>query len=219
MPEVLELPQRPWSELLHSFLGWSEGLMFLLEEPAALREIVDMLEQKIACLVSDIARYSPGTSFFPRTTLTPVRPARLIPGEPRAQLCKNRAGAARRRESASWCMWADPSAVFFPAPARCGVDCVQGISGPPQGDSTLAGGARPGGAGHGAVGRDRAGVAAGLVLGWGLPRRGGGGVHAGCRDPLMMVGVADRIPADALPAKVSTLSRIERRGVHLVFSS
>jgi len=30
--DVIELPMRPYSDLLHSFLGWTEGLMIAMEE-------------------------------------------------------------------------------------------------------------------------------------------------------------------------------------------
>jgi hypothetical protein len=52
---ALELPQRPWSELFHAFLGWSEGLMLFLEAPDALQGIVQSLEAALAGLVAEVA--------------------------------------------------------------------------------------------------------------------------------------------------------------------
>jgi hypothetical protein len=52
---AIELPQRPWSELFHAFLGWSEGLMLFLEEPDSLQAISAALEKKLQGLVAEAA--------------------------------------------------------------------------------------------------------------------------------------------------------------------
>ncbi|MGO9307786.1 MAG: hypothetical protein ACLQDL_02035, partial [Spirochaetia bacterium] len=62
-PPALELPLRPWSELFHAFLGWSEGLMLLMEEPRAVHEIVHALELAFAGLVQEVSTL-PGRIVF-----------------------------------------------------------------------------------------------------------------------------------------------------------
>ncbi len=51
---ALEIPRRPYSDLLHEFLGWSEGLLFLREP--IVEEINAVLEAKLQGLVQEIAR-------------------------------------------------------------------------------------------------------------------------------------------------------------------
>ena len=49
---ALELPMRPYSEILHAFLGWSEGLMlFAGDGRPALLEMLAVLEEKVQGLV------------------------------------------------------------------------------------------------------------------------------------------------------------------------
>ena len=207
MPEVLELPRRPWSELLHSFLGWSEGLMFVLEEPAALREIVDMLEQKIARLVSDIAGL-PGDLVLSPDNLD----GQFIPPESfQENLAPSYAKTAQALHAGGKRLVVHvggPVRGLLPGLARCGVDCVQGVSGPPQGDSTLQ--------------EARALVGPGLALWGGIPQDtllascSDGDFRAAAEaafalaaaDPGIVAGVADRIPADALPERITALARM-----------
>jgi hypothetical protein len=204
---ALELPMRPWSDLLHSFLGWSEGLMFLLEEPAALQEIVDVLEEGMTGLVSVMAglpgdlvlspdnldgQFVPPESFEQNLAPSYTRTARAL-----------HAGAKRLVVHVG-----GPVRGLLPGLVRCGVDCVQGISGPPQGDSTLLDARRL--------------VGPGTALWGGIPQDS---LLASCpdgefravaeaafavaaADPCVVVGVADRVPADALPERISALAHM-----------
>lgn len=210
-PAVIELPRRPWSEILHSFLGWSEGLVFLLEEPAALREIVDTLEEKISRLVSDVAGL-PGDLVLSPDNLD----GQFIPLESfEENLAPGYAGTARALHDGGKRLVVHaggPVRGLLPGLARCGVDCVQGISGPPQGDSTLE--------------EARILVGPGPALWGGIPQDS---LLASCEegvfraaaeaafslasvDPQVIVGVADRVPADALPGRIAALARMSLRG-------
>src|SRR5208282_4739718 len=206
-PVVVELPKRPWSELLHSFLGWSEGLMFLLEEPAALREIADMLEEKISRLVSDVAGL-PGDIVLSPDNLD----GQFVPPESfEENFAPSYAKTARALHDGGKRLVVHvggPVRGLLPGLARCGVDCVQGISGPPQGDSTLE--------------EARQLVGTGPALWGGVPQDSllascGDGVFRAAAeaafsqasvDPQVIVGVADRVPADALPDRIATLARM-----------
>jgi hypothetical protein len=50
---AVEIPRRPYSDILHEFLGWSEGLMFLGEPE--IPQINSVLEEKLQALVREIA--------------------------------------------------------------------------------------------------------------------------------------------------------------------
>lgn len=51
---ALEIPRRPYSDLLHEFLGWSEGLLFLREP--IVEEINAVLDGKLQGLVKEVAK-------------------------------------------------------------------------------------------------------------------------------------------------------------------
>ena len=206
-PVVMELPRRPWSELLHSFLGWSEGLMFLLEEPAALREIVDMLEEKITGLVSDVAALPGDLVLSPDNLDGQFVPPESFEGNLAASY-ERTARALHDRGKRLVVHVGGPVRGLLPGLARCGVDCVQGISGPPQGDTTLQ--------------EARRLVGSGPALWGGVPQDsllascGDGKFRAAAEaafsaasaDPCVIVGVADRVPADALPERITALARM-----------
>jgi uroporphyrinogen-III decarboxylase len=181
--------------------------MFLLEEPAALQEIVDLLERSLAGLVSEVARL-PGDLILSPDNLDGqfVPPESfdesLAPSYTRTAETLH-AGGKRLVVHAG-----GPVRGLLAELARCGVDCVQGISGPPQGDSTLE------------EARELAGPR--LALWGGIPQdtllascadqefraAAEAAFSRGAADPRVIVGVADRVPADALPERIQALARM-----------
>ena len=204
---VMELPKRPWSELLHSFVGWSEGLMFLLEEPAALHEIVVLLEERLARLVSDMARL-PGHLILSPDNLD----GQFVPPESfQESLAPSYAKTVETLHAGGKRLVVHvggPVRGLLAGLARCGVDCVQGVSGPPQGDSTLA-------AARKLSGPDMAlwgGVPQDCLLASCTEAEFRSAAEAafsrGAADPQVIVGVADRVPVDALPGRIQALARM-----------
>lgn len=212
MSTVMELPKRPWSEVLNSFIGWSEGLMFLLEEPTAIAEIVALLEERLAGLVSEMAG-QPGDLILSPDNLD----GQFVPPE---SFQESLAPSYRKSAEA---LHAGRKRLVVHAGGRvrgllsglagCGVDCVQGISGPPQGDSTLE------------EARELSGP--NLALWGGIPQDC---LLASCADsefrtiaraafsrravdPRVIVGVADRVPADALCERIQALAEMAIEGV------
>jgi hypothetical protein len=51
---ALEIPRRPYSDVLHQFLGWSQGLLFLGEP--IIEEIIVVLEKKLQQFVRQVAQ-------------------------------------------------------------------------------------------------------------------------------------------------------------------
>ena len=204
---VMELPKRPWSEVLNSFIGWSEGLMFLLEEPAAIAGIVALLEERLAGLVSEVAG-QPGDLILSPDNLD----GQFVPPEsfqeslaPSYRKSVETLHAGRKRLVVHA---GGPVRGLLAALSGCGVDCVQGISGPPQGDSTLE------------EARELSGP--NLALWGGIPQDC---LLASCTDsefrtiaraafalaaadPRVIVGVADRVPADALCERIQALAEM-----------
>ena len=181
--------------------------MFLLEEPAALRELVDILEQSLARLVSEVARL-PGDLVVSPDNLDGQF---VSPESFQESLAPSYAKTVETLHAGGKRLVVHvggPVRGLLAGLARCGVDCVQGISGPPQGDTTLV------------EARKLAGPD--LALWGGIPQDT---LLASCTeaefravaeaafsraaaDPRVIVGVADRVPADALPERIQALARM-----------
>jgi len=199
---ALELPRRPYSDLLHEFLGWSEGLT-LLREPAV-REILAVLETKLQGLVEEAAPLQGDAALSPDN----------LDGQfisPRA--FEEHLADSYRRTAEVFHARGRPIVVHVGGPIRrilaglaeSGVDVVEGVAGPPQGDVSLA------------EAREIAGP--GLTLWGGIPQdllldqhdRGAfeAAVAQAAReaagDRRTILGVADRVPVDADPGRLEAI--------------
>jgi hypothetical protein len=197
---AVEIPRRPYSDVLHEILGWSEGLL-LLGEPAV-EEIITILEGKLQRLVQEVAEL-PGQVVLAPDNLD----GQFIPPPAfKAYLADSyRATAEALHQGGKYLVVhvGGPIRHLLAPLVEAGVDGVEGIAGPPQGDVNLA------------EAREVAGPA--LTLWGGIPQdllhdthvleefeaavRGAAQEASG--DGRMMLGVADRVPVDA------DLSRLE----------
>ncbi len=211
--DAIELPQRPWSELFHSFLGWSEGIVLFLEEGAALQSIVEVLEEKLATLERELAALPGDAALLPDNLdgqfISPdAFDQHLGPSYARA------VGALHAGGKTVVVHVGGPAARLITGLAESGVDCVQGVCGAPQGDSPLP--------------EARAAAGPRLVLWGGIPQDA---LLASCsepdfssaadrafdeasRDALVVVGVADKVPAEALPERIGALAERSRQVPH-----
>jgi hypothetical protein len=191
---ALELPRRPFSELLHEILGWSAGLA-LLDEPMVL-EMLIALEGRLQSLVHEIMAL-PG-----RIVLAPDN----LDGQFISPL------AFERRLRDSYRLTArmlhrngkhlvvhvgGPGRHLLAPLAEAGADGVEGVAGPPQGNSPLA------------QAREVAGPD--LILWGGIPQdymfetrsweefeaAVGEAVAQARGDGRIILGVADRVPVQA----------------------
>ena len=132
---ALEIPRRPYSDLLHEFLGWSEGLM-LLGEPEV-QEALVCLEAKLQLLVRKVADL-PGDIVFSPDNLD----GQFI--SPR--MFKKHLAGSYRQSAEVLHQHGKRLAVHVGGPVRhlvkvlaeAGVDGIEGIAGPPQSNATLA---------------------------------------------------------------------------------
>jgi hypothetical protein len=208
---ALELPYRPWSELFHTFLGWSEGLMLFMEEPSAVREIAQALEEALAPLVDEVASL-PG-----RLVLSPDNlDGQFITAdafeENLAPSYRSAAAALHARGKQLVVHAGGPVRRLLPALSACGIDCIQGICAAPQGDSSLA------------EARALCGPSpwlwGGIAQDFLLSSRTGDELAAAAKtafdeawgDPRAVVGVSDKVPVDALPERLIDLSRMVSEG-------
>lgn len=201
---ALELPMQPYSDLLHAFVGWSEGLLLIQGEGKAhAAAIVDELARKQAGLATRLAAL-PGDLLLAADNLDGQY---ISPRNFKEYMAASYAATAALARGAG-----KPLVVHVGGPAKrltpllcqAGVDGIEGIAGPPQGDATLA----------------EARTAAGpdITLWGGIPQdmliadREEAEFEAALQsareqakgDGRMILGVADRVPPDA------ELSRLRR---------
>ena len=136
---ALELPRRPFSQVFLEWLGWSDGLMLFFDSQDLVEEIIALLEDKLQALVEQVALLpgdlvvSPDNldaqfispAFFKRYLAASYRrSADLLHGGPQPKSLLVGTGGPIRR-------------LLAPL-AAAGIDGLEGISGPPQSDATLA---------------------------------------------------------------------------------
>jgi hypothetical protein len=209
---ALELPMRPYSDLLHTMLGWGEGLMlFAGEQAPILMEMLALLEGQAEQAALRLAGL-PGHVLYAPDNLDGQYISPRVFRNYLQESYKRTVAVARQGGRPLVVHIGGPARRLLPLLAESGVDGVQGIAGPPQGDATLV------------EARDAAGP--NLVLWGGIPQdylvplhphadfeaavRQAMRVTAG--DPRAIIGVADRVSADTDPARLETLAAILSQG-------
>lgn len=208
---AIELPMRPYSEVLHALIGWSEGLMLLMgEEGPAILELATLLEARLQELVAEIAAL-PGVLVLAPDNLDGQF---ISPGVFREHLAasyEQTAATLHAHGKRLIVHVGGPVSRLLPLLAAAGVDGVEGVSGPPQGDATLA------------AARALAGPQ--ITLWGGIPQdfllaaRSQAEFEEACasalaqaaNDPRAIVGIADRVPVGADRARLQYLAEVTRR--------
>ena len=206
---AIQLPRRPYSDLLHEFLGWDQGLMLLADEPPEISEILRLLESRLAALEPELAslpgdialapdnldgQFISPTAFRTHMEDSYRESAKRVPGHGK-RLVVHVGGPVRR---------------LLPGLASAGIDGVEGIAGPPQGDATLS------------QARELAGETCTL---WGgisqdvlLPAHSQAAFEAAVRqavgeaakDPRAILGIADKVPVHADADRLAALPSLIR---------
>ena len=202
---ALELPMRPYSEMLHAFVGWSEGLMlFAGDGRPALLEMLAILEDKVQGLVEQVAAL-PGDLLLSPDNLDGQYISPRVFRDHFAGSYRRTIEAAHRQGKPLVVHVGGPIRRILPLLAEAGIDGVEGIAGPPQSDATLA------------EARQLAGP--GVTLWGGVPQDLLQDIHeqeefqAGIAEALrqavgdsrMILGVANRVPVDAEFARLQAL--------------
>jgi hypothetical protein len=207
---AVEIPRRAYSDLLHQFLGWGEGLL-LLGEPA-IPHMIAALELKLQDLAAQVAGL-PGDLILSPDNLDGQF---ISPGIFKAYLA-----GSYRLTAETLRMQHKPLVVHVGGPVRhllallagAGVDGVEGIAGPPQADASLA------------VARQIAGPA--LTLWGGIPQdlllpthpreefqaAVGQAAREALGDRRMILGVADRVPVDAELSRLQAIPALVDQAV------
>ena len=205
---ALELPMRAYADVLHAFLGWSEGLMlFAGDGRPILLEMLSVLEEKLRVLTEQVAAL-PGDILLAPDNLDGQYISPRIFRDQFAESYRRTAEIAHRHGKQLVVHVGGPVRRILPLLAEADVDGVEGIAGPPQSDVTLA------------EARQIAGPR--LTLWGGIPQDLLQDIHApevfeagvaaaveqARADPRTILGVADRVPVDADFARLNALSRL-----------
>ncbi len=203
-----ELPMRPYSDLLHTLLGWAEGLMlFRSEGRPLLLEMLEVLEEKLSLLAGQIAAL-PGQIVLAPDNLDGQY---ISPRSFREHLAASYRGTSEVLHANGKRLVVHaggPACRLLPLLAEAGVDAVEGVAGPPQGDTDL--------------GRARALAGPDLVLWGGIPQdllldaRSAGEFEGAVRaaaaaaraDGRSILGVADMVPVAADVERLAALGAL-----------
>ncbi len=134
---ALELPRRPFSQVFLEWLGWSDGLLLFFDARDLVEEIVALLEQQVQDLVAQIASL-PGQIVLSPDNLDAqfISPAffkRYL-----AASYRRTADLLHAHDKVLLAGTGGPIRKLLAPLAAAGVDGLDGISGPPQSDATLA---------------------------------------------------------------------------------
>jgi hypothetical protein len=202
---ALELPMRPYSELIHAFLGWSEGLMLLAGEGRpVLMEMLAILEEKNQALAEEMGAL-PGDVLLAPDNLDGQYISPRVFRDHFAGSYRRTSEAAHRRGKPLVVHVGGPIRRILPLLAEAGIDGVEGIAGPPQSDATLAEARQ-------LVGPELTlwgGIPQDLLQDIHLPEEFEAGVTGALRqaegDPRIILGIADRVPVDAEFSRLQAL--------------
>jgi len=191
-----EIPARPYADLVQEFLGWSEGLMLLMDNSPAIQEIVDILEGKLQPLVEQVAGLPVEIVLAPDNLDGQFISPPAFEGY-LAESYRRSAEALSRHDKHLLVHVGGPVGRLLPLLAEAGVSGVEGVAGPPQGDVSLA--------------KARTAAGPGVTLWGGIPQEFllemhdtqafeaavTQAVQDARGDGRMILGVADRVPVNA----------------------
>jgi hypothetical protein len=206
---AIELPQQPYSELLHAYLGWGEGLLLLSDGEALVAEILSAQQSSLDALLARLAPL-PGEVVLASDNLDgnfvspPAFERYMRSGYSRTAQMLHEHGKLLIVQAGG------PVRHLLPLLVDAGMDGVEGIAGPPQADLSLA------------EARHLAGPS--CTLWGGIPQDFVLGTHdesllaeaidravRHARDDRQaIIGVADRVPVDADPDRLASLPGLIR---------
>ena len=191
---AIEIPRRPYSDLLHEFLGWSDGLMLLSE--SIINEIIEVLEEKLKQLIVEV-KDLPGQIVFAPDNLDGQFIPPVVFDTYLAESYGCTAEVLHQVNKYLLVHVGGPIKHLLTPLARTGIDGLEGIAGLPQNNATLT------------EARELTGPT--MTLWGGIPQDFLLDTHDHSEfglaaqqaileiadDPRMLLGIADRVPVDA----------------------
>ena len=199
----LAIPRRPYAELLNDLLGWSDGLV-LLAEPE-IGEILEVLDAKLQAVVPEIAALPGDVVYSPDNLdgqfVSPRAFARYFAGSYQRSVDALAASGKPLVVHAG-----GPIARLLKPLADAGVAGAEGVCGPPQGDTPLVEARQAAGSNFTLWG----GIPQDMLLGSYPVERfreaAREAVEYASGDPRVILGVADKVPPESDPERLTWLA-------------
>jgi hypothetical protein len=180
--------------------------MLLYEHPDKVKQLEEILEEKLQNLVRELAALDMPVFFWPDN----LDGSFISPGVFEEHLASSYSQTAKLIQPGGLLMVhvGGPVRQLLGALNACGLDCVEGIAGPPQSDASLA--------------EARAAAGPGLCLWGGIPQDFLLSAHKeedynqavrlaieeAQKDRSVILGIADRVPVDAQIHRIEELAKI-----------
>jgi hypothetical protein len=135
---VIQLPKTPYSDMLHTMLGWSDGLMLMMAEEDRLTEMLGVMEEKRNELIQNLAADFSHSIFLAPDNLDGQF---ISPAVFKNHLESSYQTACEQLHRSGNCLWVHIGGIskhLLPLLAGSGIDGLAGISGPPQSDAPLS---------------------------------------------------------------------------------
>ena len=133
---AVDLPARPFSWLMLEMLGWSEGLMLLLDEEDIIKTIVETAEKKLQQLIDDLSKCAE-TIFYSPDNLDGQFVSPPYFSEYLSESYLKSTQTLHENGKHLMVHAGGPVGSLLTAVSKAGIDAVAGICGPPQGDTPL----------------------------------------------------------------------------------
>jgi hypothetical protein len=135
--DVIQLPKTPYSDMLHTMLGWSDGLMLMMAEEDRLTEMLEVMEAKRNELIQKLAADCSHSIFLAPDNLDGqfISPGSF--GNHLEESYRKTCETLHQHDNYLWVHIGGISKHLVPLLAESGIDGLSGISGPPQSDATL----------------------------------------------------------------------------------
>jgi hypothetical protein len=136
--DVIQVPKTPYSDMLHTLLGWSEGLMLMMAEEDRLVELLGIMEGKRQELIQNlVADFSPSIFLAPDNLDGQFISPAVFKNHLESSYQKT-CETLHRRNKCLLVHLGGISKHLLPLLAGSGIDGLAGISGPPQSDAALS---------------------------------------------------------------------------------
>ena len=132
---AVEIPTRPYADLLHDLLGLSEGPILLSEGHPAVGELMTVLEEKLQAFIPELA-HLPGSLMFSPDNLDAQFISPMVFQEHLADSYRHTAEVLHANNKSLLVHAGGPIRRLLAPLAEAGADGIQGIAGPPQSDAS-----------------------------------------------------------------------------------
>jgi hypothetical protein len=136
--DVIQVPKTPYSNMLHTLLGWSDGLMLMMAEEDRLTELLGAMEEKRNELIQNLAADFSHSIFLAPDNLDGQFISPVVFKNHLESSYQKTCETLHRRNNYLVVHIGGVSRHLLPLLAGSGIDGLAGISGPPQSDATLS---------------------------------------------------------------------------------